>query len=204
MNAGGSVTHWIEEIKGGNHDAAQDLWERYFTRLAHLARKRLISRQRRVVDEEDIVLAVFQAFCSAAEKGRFPELADRTGLWRVLVKMTARKVMDQNRVHLRKKRGGGNVRGESALQPLGPENDAQAFAQIIGNSPTPEFVNMISEEVERLLESLDDSGLRHLVVAKMEGYTNREIAQQLGCSERTVERRLKLIRAQCQEELGNE
>ena len=37
----------------------------------------------------------------------------------------------------------------------------------------------------------------------MEGYSNAEIAEKLGCSERTVERRLHLIREKCQQELMN-
>ena len=36
--------------------------------------------------------------------------------------------------------------------------------------------------------------------AKLEGYTNDEIAGQLGCSVRTVERRLRLIRKKWQHE----
>jgi DNA-directed RNA polymerase specialized sigma24 family protein len=53
---------------------------------------------------------------------------------------------------------------------------------------------MMAEECRRLLELLDDAELRTIAVAKMEGYTNAEIAAQLNRSERTVERRLRLIR----------
>lgn len=66
--------------------------------------------------------------------------------------------------------------------------------------PTPEFAAMISEEIQRLMEMIEDPQLKELAVAKMEGYTNAEIAERLNCSQRTVERRLKLIRAKCHEE----
>jgi DNA-directed RNA polymerase specialized sigma24 family protein len=39
-----------------------------------------------------------------------------------------------------------------------------------------------------------------LATAKLEGYTNDEIAEQLGCSQRTVERRLHLIRKKWEQE----
>jgi DNA-directed RNA polymerase specialized sigma24 family protein len=44
-----------------------------------------------------------------------------------------------------------------------------------------------------LLERLD-SELRNVALRKVEGYSNEEIAAQLGCGLRTVERRLRLIR----------
>jgi DNA-directed RNA polymerase specialized sigma24 family protein len=51
-----------------------------------------------------------------------------------------------------------------------------------------------AEECRRLLELLGDADLRALALAKMEGYTDDEIANQLGCARRTVQRRLRLIR----------
>src|SRR5947208_12423622 len=36
-----SVTQWIDRLKAGDPDAAQELWERYFRRLVGLARKKL-------------------------------------------------------------------------------------------------------------------------------------------------------------------
>ena len=50
------------------------------------------------------------------------------------------------------------------------------------------------EQCERLLAQLADPDLEALASAKLEGYTNEEIAQRLGCSVRTVERQLHLIR----------
>jgi RNA polymerase sigma factor (sigma-70 family) len=58
----------------------------------------------------------------------------------------------------------------------------------------------MTEECERLLERLEDPELEALATAKLEGYTNEEIAQRLGCSVRTIERRLRLIRKKWQQE----
>ena len=201
MRSEGSITHWIHEIKDGNRGAAQGLWERYFARIVGIARKELAGSDRRVADEEDVAQNVFDAFCRAAENGRFPDLADRDSLWRLLVKMTARKSIDQQRKLGRKRRGGGCIRGESVFDRPG---DQLSIAQVIGDDPTPEFVVMMSEQVNWLLELLHRDELRTLAIAKMQGYTNKEIAQQQACSERTVERRLRLIRVQCQEAFPDE
>ena len=48
--------------------------------------------------------------------------------------------------------------------------------------------------VAELLEALDEETLKQIASAKMEGYTNLEIAGQLDCSERSVKRKLKVIR----------
>jgi DNA-directed RNA polymerase specialized sigma24 family protein len=44
------------------------------------------------------------------------------------------------------------------------------------------------------LKQLKSSELQEIVVLKMQGYTNAEIAEQQGCVIRTIERKLKLIR----------
>jgi DNA-directed RNA polymerase specialized sigma24 family protein len=67
--------------------------------------------------------------------------------------------------------------------------------QIEGPEPTPAFAAQVAEECRRLLERLDSPELRSLALRKVEGYSNEEIAAQLGCGLRTVERRLRLIRS---------
>ena len=65
---------------------------------------------------------------------------------------------------------------------------------MVGDEPTPEFAAQLAEGCRRLLDGLGEEGLRAVALAKMEGYTNAEIAGRLGCVVTTVERRLKSIR----------
>src|SRR5438874_7802874 len=106
MTSEGSVTGWLGQLQGGDPAAAQRLWERYFQRLVGLARDRLRNAPRRAADEEDVALSAFDSFCRRAEQGRFPQLIDRDGLWRLLVVMTARKAAHLKRDAARQKRGG--------------------------------------------------------------------------------------------------
>jgi DNA-directed RNA polymerase specialized sigma24 family protein len=194
MAVPGSVTALVERLKAGDHEAARVLWQRYYPRLVVLARKRLQGTSRRVADEEDAALAAFDSFCRRAERGQFPELKDREGLWALLVILTARKVADQVKHHTRDKRGGGQVRGDSALHAEEGETAPAGLDRLAGDEPTPEEAAVLAEEVEMLLGRLREPAVRQVAVLKLEGYTNAEIASRQGCSIPTVERRLAIIR----------
>jgi DNA-directed RNA polymerase specialized sigma24 family protein len=186
MSSDGSVTHWIAQLKAGDAQAAQPLWERYYRRLVGLAGKKLQGSPRRGADEEDAASSAFASFCRGAEQGKFPKLHDRHDLWHLLVVITAHKSIDQ--YHQEAHAG----LGESALLNPADKSDA-ALAQIIGSEPTPEFAAGVAEQVQRLLACLNPE-LRSVAVWKMEGYTNEEIAAKLGVVVRSVERKLRLIR----------
>jgi DNA-directed RNA polymerase specialized sigma24 family protein len=192
----GSVTRWISDLKAGDRLAAQALWDRYFERLVRLARKRLQMARRTGADEdeEDAALSAFDSFCAGLARGRFPQLDDRDNLWRLLVVITARKASAQADRRRSQKRGGDWTpleRGPS----LSASGDTQpGIADLVGREPSPEFAAMVAEESRRLLDRLDNEQFRQIALWRMEGYTNDEIAERLGCARRTVARRLELIR----------
>ena len=201
-NENGSITHWIHEIQHGNREAAQQLWEKYFTRLVAFARFELKNGNQRVSDEEDIALSTFETFYRCAENGRYPDLADRNGLWRLLVKIAANKAIDHQRKEGRQRRGGGKIRGESVFQnEFGEQIDE--LAQVIGNEPSPDFVVAIREQFDRLIGLLEEDELKQIAIAKLEGYSIKEISERTNRSIRTIERRLHLIRKKFDEEYQN-
>jgi DNA-directed RNA polymerase specialized sigma24 family protein len=198
----GSITQWIDQLKAGEDTAAQEIWQRYWTRLVSLARGKLRPSRRREADEEDVALSAFDSFCRGAGAGRFPLLRDRNNLWSLLIVITARKAADQIDREFRQKRGGALVRGESALvdKNQGGGDSLRGLDRVAGREPTAQFAAQVAEECERLLDKLDNNILRSIALSKMEGYTNAEIASKLGCVEGTVERKLRLIRGLWQED----
>jgi DNA-directed RNA polymerase specialized sigma24 family protein len=156
-----------------------------------------VSAPRRAADEEDVALSAFHSFCRAAERGRFLKLDDREDLWRLLVCFTTRKAAHFLRDGGRLKRCGRAVSEYSRRDDSG-EIDLELIA---GEEPSPDFVAEMAEEYRRLLGRLGDETLRSVAVWKMEGYTNEEIAGKLVCVPRTVERKLRLIRAIWESEL---
>src|SRR5262249_47371871 len=154
--------------------AAQPLWERYFRRLAGLARKKLHAARRREADEEDVALSAFDSLCRGAMHGRFPRLTDRHDLWSLLVVITVRKAYDLLAYENRRRPPGGQVRGESVLLDL-IDGAGKGFDAVVGSEPTPGAVAQVAEECQRLLDKLRDNELRAIAVWKMEGFTNEEI-----------------------------
>jgi len=191
MTSDGSVSHWIDSLKEGDAAAAQQLWERYFHRLVWLARRRLQAAPRRAADEEDVALSAFDSFCRGAKAGRFPQLFDRDGLWKLLVVLTARKAAHLIRDEKRQKR-----RSNCESPPVGSAGAAglSPVDQILSREPSPEFAAQLAEQFQRLLNLLGEAELIRIVGLKMEGYTSKEIAAQLDCTPRTVERKLRIIR----------
>jgi DNA-directed RNA polymerase specialized sigma24 family protein len=190
----GSVTHWLTLAKAGDDAAVQELWERYFAQLVRVCHRKLGDNPRRASDEEDVALSAFNSFVEGTRRGRFPRLNDRHDLWQVLLVVAARKAIDQHHHNLRQKRGGGRVQGESALIGTATSVEGAGIEQVVGHEPTPEFAASVVEQYQRLLDSLTDETLRTVAVWKMEGYTNDEMANRMGCVTRTVERKLRLIR----------
>ncbi len=200
MSADDSVTQWIAKLGAGNVAAAQAIWNRYFERLAYYARRKLNKVPRRVADEEDIALSALDSFCRGAAAGRFPRLTDRHDLWGLLITIATRKVYAQMRRQRAGKRGGGKVRGESVFLPVNGESGLTCIGEMMSREPTPEAVNMVAENCQRLLDALGDDTLRQVALLKLEGFTSDEIAAKLDCVTRTVERKLERIRLKWEKE----
>jgi DNA-directed RNA polymerase specialized sigma24 family protein len=201
MTDGGSVTLLLGGVKAGDQQAIGDLWDRYFRRLVGLAAKRLPARARRDVDEEDVALSAFHSFCNRAVRDQFPQLTDRDDLWRLLAVITMRKVVFLARRRSSQKRGGGLVRGESALLD-GHGGDGPA--EFLGDSPSPEIVAQVAESCDRLMEALGDETLRVVAWMKMEGHNASDIARLLEVCPRTIDRKLRLIRAIWEQQVTDE
>lgn len=193
MSTAPSVSCWIEQLKRGDEAATARLWQRFYQRLVGLAARKLGNTPRRVAEEEDVVSVAFATFVRRAREGHFPSLLDRDDLWHLLAKITERKSVEWVRGQAREKRGGGKVRGESALRVLTGSQVTGDLDHMAGLEPTPDFAAETAENVQHLLGGLSPE-LRQVALLKLEGYLNAEIAASLECSLPTVERKLRLIR----------
>ncbi len=189
-DVGGSVTFFFGQLRTGNRDAARELWMRFFPRLQGLARKTLSGYPQRVADAEDAAQSAFISFWQRAEKGEFGEDLDRHNLWNLLGVITVRKALKQVERERTQKRGGGLVRGESELAQ-GSAHDGGAFRleEAIAHIPILEF----DLHCEELLLKLNEE-LREIALLRLWGWSTLEIAEQLQCTERKIQRKLELVR----------
>jgi DNA-directed RNA polymerase specialized sigma24 family protein len=196
-----SITFFLNRLQEGDRGAAQHLWERYYHRLIHLARSKLRDAPRRAADEEDVALSSFDSFCRDAEAGRFPRLQDRNDLWQVLALITTGKARDLVRTERRAKRGGGTVLDEGAVGCTADSAAGSPLEQARSKEPSAEDAAELGDLIGCLLTRLEDSTLRAVAIQKLAGRTNVEIATELNCSARTVDRKLNLIRRAWEAEL---
>ena len=184
-----SVTGWIEQLADGNPQAAEQLWQHVAVRLQEFARQKLNSQTRRDYDEDDAANSAFHSLCRGLSEGRI-EAENRDALWGLLAVITSRKISAQRRLLDRQKRGGGAVRGLSGFAEFGHAG----INAIAGNQPSPDELAEVSESCAQLLDALPDETMKKIVLLKFQGATNGEVASELTCTERTIERKLERIR----------
>ena len=189
-----TVIRWMQQVQAGDDEAAEQIWNDYYRRLMGLARLKLGGSPRRVGDEEDVVVNAFDSFFRAARDNRFEGLQDRADLWRVLAMLVARKAARQIEHLMRQKRGSGQVRGESVFSNPDDFDHAGMENLAAEQNTAGDYVVQMQESLQQLLDLLPDDEHRAIANMRMEGHTNQQIAEALGCTERTVERRLQRIR----------
>jgi RNA polymerase sigma factor (sigma-70 family) len=192
----GSVTRLIQLLRSDDAAerdmAARLIWLRYFRDLLDLARKNLDKRIRRREDEEDVLQSMYKSFCLRQQPGEF-DVVGRDVLWKLLVTITLRKARTAA------KRQGREMRDIAREQTLPIDDETQSahwvLEQMDAVGPSSAEAAVLNDALERRLEALADPELRQIALWRLEGYTNREIADRLDCTERSVERRLERIRS---------
>lgn len=192
-----SVSQQMFEVKQHDEAAIAALWEQYYPALTRFAEKRLtaLGVRQREFNGEDVAASALVSFFRAVQLDRFPTLDCEDGLFRLLRRITIRKVIDRKRQSQTLKAGSGDVRGESAFGSPSSSGCALGIDAVQSESPSPEWIAMMEEECQGLFAILGDEELQAIACLRLEGYNNAEIASQRGCSVATVERRLKLIRS---------
>jgi len=196
-----SVTVWLQQLGEGDQGAALKLWQRYGAALRRIVRRRFQSAVTAAADDEDIVQSVFRALWMGAVAKQFEQVGSRDELWWLLLTITRRKALNRRAYNSRRKRRpvAGRIEHNSAENG---RNEFVGWACVDKNQPPPDLILTLAEERELLLERLPDDKLRSIALWKLDGYTNEEIAAKLNVTPRTIVRKLNLIRANWQQELG--
>lgn len=189
MSNTSSVSRWLMAARAGDSAAVEVLWGRFSKQMETLS-ARWLSRvtPTALFDEEDVTVSAFESFRRGLQSGQYDNLRGGDELWRLLTTITIRKAGEYLDSEQTLRRGGTDF--IASLDQSGPTN----AATLPTLHPGPEVVAIMTEECRRLLDLLADPELEAIVMWKLEGLSNEEIAYEIGYSRRSVQRMLNRIR----------
>lgn len=172
---------WLGNLADGKADAVGEFWERYGESLQRVAERQIASWLRRRVDPEDVVQSACRTFFRRASEGSF-SLESKDDLWKLLLTITLNKVRMQARFHTRNRRSVAKERAMPEEASLQPAEWDEAIEKI-----------ELQDMLDTAFADYDDEK-RELLDMWLDGRTQKEIAEKVGCSERTVRRMQDRIR----------
>lgn len=163
----------IARIRQGDASAFTPLFEKYRKRLALLIHYKIGHELRRLADVEDVLQETFLEAFRDLERFQYEKPG---GFFSWLSRIADHVIADAARFHGRRKRRADLVRFRSEGNPDGPEP---------ADSATPSRLLAEKESLQALIQKLDrlpEDYRRAILLAKVEGLSNAEMAEQLGRS----------------------
>ncbi len=172
MEQATSTHDLLDRLGKGDESAFTALFEKYQKRLAVLIHYKLSPELRRLTEVEDVLQETFLEAFRDIKQFRYEKPGSFLG-W--LSRIASHVVADTARFHGRQKRRAGDVvRFRSVGNPDGPEPV---------DSATPSRLLAEKEKLSALIRRLDqlpEDYRRVILLAKVEGLANAELAEQLG------------------------
>ncbi len=174
---------FIAGLRDGDAVVHAEFVDRYRPALERLADRRIQAAAQRRVGPESIAQSVCRTFLRRASDGQFA-FEDEGALWGLLCAIALTKVREHVRFHTRQKRDLG--REES----LGSIHAASTTA----DTPSHDAVVAFEDQFAVVLDGFDKEE-RQMLELRVQGHTQQQIGEMLGCSERTVRRLLANLEA---------
>jgi RNA polymerase sigma-70 factor (ECF subfamily) len=173
----------LRRFRGGQPDAATELYLRYAARLRALTAGQAAPDLAPRLDPDDIVQSVFRTFFRRAAKGQY-DVPEGEDLWKLFMIIALNKIRSAATFHRAARR---DVR-VTATGLSATSTDPHLTA------PDEMALTTLRMVIDELLGALPPS-MRVIVELRVEGYTVEEIAQRTHRSRRSVERALHEFRA---------
>ncbi|MGE0607292.1 MAG: RNA polymerase sigma factor [Pirellulales bacterium] len=185
----------VARYRGGDEQAADELFKRYVGRLTALARSRLSQKMSRRIDADDVVQSAYRSFFVHARQGSY-SLDDSGDLWRLLVVITLNKLRSQVERH------SAGKRAINAEQSFAQDNSlVRLRPEAVTREPSPDEALAVVEEVAKLMQGLNPLQCK-MVELRLQGYQLEEIAEQVNRSERGVRRLLDKIKDRLNDQMA--
>lgn len=188
MNDDAEWDRLLQGLRTGDEEACADFWNQYGPLLESVAQRQLSQKVQRRVGPDDVVQSACRTFFRRVSAGQF-ELPDTEALWRLICSITLTKARRAARDHSRQKRG---LDREQHIDAVATDGGASPAANLESGSPSPLGAAEVADQMEALLSGLGDQECQILDL-KLQQFTNDEIAEKVGCSERSVRRIMKRL-----------
>ena len=173
----------LRRLRGGQQDAATQLYYRYAERLRALIRARCSDQLARRLEPDDVVQSVFRRFFRQVMRGAY-DVPPGEELWGLLLVIALNRLRSEEAYHRADKRDVGATTTADDL-----DQSADTAGRARGESDA--YLDLV---VRDALEQLPEP-LREAVELRLQGYEVREIAECTGRPLRSVERLLQEARA---------
>lgn len=172
----------LRRLRGGNEDAATQLYLRYAQRLLALIRSRASPQMQRRVEPEDLVQSVFRRFFRRVRQGDYDVPAGEE-LWGLFLVIALNRIRAEEKFQRADKR---DVRRQSG--------DAEAVTRQAADGRDETAFAVLQLTIQEALDQLP-APKREMLELRIQGHEVAEIAARTGRSKRTVERILQEVRA---------
>jgi RNA polymerase sigma-70 factor (ECF subfamily) len=186
----GDIAGFLARIHAGDDDAARELLSRYEAEVRLVVRRQLPKLLRSRFDSLDFLQSVWGSFFHRIRTGP-PEFDDSRHLVAFLARAAKNKVIDEYR------RAASQKQDMHREEPLWGEGNRPR--ELTATDDTASQVAEAHEALDRLLD-LVPTDRRNIIELKAKGLSSRDIGDQLGISERTVQRVLEDLRRRAIEE----
>lgn len=195
------LREWLNRAAEGDEEAIEQLWKFFYPRLKAAVRRAIESVPRLVGEESDLTSKALHGFLCKMLRSPDIDLTDVNGVWKLLRVVTMRHINDVAKNRFSQKRGGlvsttsldQSVFGAQKLDET--DSDGSVFSEELRdpNASDPSQSVLFDDFVEHLLSQLDDEKTRYIVLLRLGGYNNGEIAELMKISIRTIQRRIEEI-----------
>jgi len=174
-----SFAQFLARLHNQDDAAAQELFVRFAHQLIALALRHIDAGLRHKVDPEDVVQSVYKSFFVRYGDANNLDIVNWNSLWGLLTLITVRKCAERAAYH--------RAECRDAARELSPprQEEPAPWLEPLGREPTPLEAAVLGETIEQLFAGLDEQE-RSVLELSLQGYTTREISEQLGRAERTV------------------
>jgi RNA polymerase sigma-70 factor (ECF subfamily) len=175
----------VDRWRDGDDFAATELYERYFERLMRVVSSHLLGRYQKRVEPEDVLQSAFRTVFRRISEGEF-RFEDDADIWKLLVTVVLNKLRNQVR-HMNA--GRRDIRREA----FGDSDFDGHLASQLSQPPHIEVAVEFAELMQDIFPLLPENE-RTLLQLRLEGYTQKEIAERMDVTDRTIRRLWERVR----------